>query len=70
MNLHSTYNEGWRKKRAKAVLDKIERDKTHALLVDPAKYLGRGDYSVAPMGVRGALVIAATLVITSTRGAE
>ncbi|KAH6930409.1 hypothetical protein HPB50_013345 [Hyalomma asiaticum] len=69
-NIHPTHNEGRRKARAKAILDKIKHNETKVLFVDAARYWNRGAYAVSVVDTHGSLVNAATVVTNFTHEAE
>ncbi|KAH6922370.1 hypothetical protein HPB50_013410 [Hyalomma asiaticum] len=69
-NIHPTHNEGRRKARAKAVLDKIKHYETKVLFVDAARYWNQGAYAVSVVDAHGSLVNAATVVTNFTHEAE
>ncbi|KAH6935807.1 hypothetical protein HPB50_010294 [Hyalomma asiaticum] len=69
-NIHPTHNEGRRKARAKAILDKIKHNETKVLFVDAARYWNRGAYAVSVVDAHGSLVNAATVVTNFTHEAE
>ncbi|KAH6943836.1 hypothetical protein HPB50_000130 [Hyalomma asiaticum] len=69
-NIHPTHNEGRRKARAKAILDKIKHNETKVLFVDAARNWNRGAYAVSVVDAHGSLVNAATVVTNFTHEAE